>query len=324
MSFKFAHICDYLERCEEISSHNPPLLPAELKSRLYRQHATWFASHHKAIDALDEYGTTALLSTFLPCRRKDRIYGLQSASLLKLLGRCFGLSASARHELSSFQTPNNGDLGDCLQRLLQARGPPPLPFVTLQEVDDALHALASGNRFSAQSIRQPFHPSSSIDLLADVLLRLHAVEAKWFVRLILKDFAPIFLNDRSILTSVHFLLPDLLSMQDSFESACFALKTTFVDYPSRPDPQSRNILRQTAISSFRPTPGVKVSRPEYTKARSIKHCLQMTAGGKWLLERKYDGEYCQVRKLSTMYSYWHPLTVWTYRYILILLEAMTG
>jgi DNA ligase-4 len=301
MSFKFAHICDYFERCEEISSHNPLLPPAELKSRLYRHHATWFASHHNAIDAFDELGTTALLSTFLPCRRKDRIYGLQSASLLKLLGRCLGLSASARHELSSFQTPNNGDLGDCLQRLLDIRGPPPLPFVTLQEADDALHALASGNRFSAQSVRQSFHPSSSIDLLADVLLRLHAVEAKWFVRLILKDFAPVSLNERSILTSVHFLLPDLLSMQDSFESACVALKTTFADYPSRPDPQSRNILRQTAISLFRPTPGVKVSRPEYTKARSIKHCLQMTAEGKWLLERKYDGEYCQVRMLSTIY-----------------------
>ncbi|KAI4765799.1 DNA ligase/mRNA capping enzyme [Aureobasidium sp. EXF-3400] len=294
MSFKFAHICDYLERCEEISSHNPPLPPAELKSRLYRQHATWFASHHKDINDLDEQGTTALLSTFLPCRRKDRIYGLQSASLLKLLGRCLGLSTSARHELSSFQTPNNGDLGDCLQRLLKLRGPPPLPFVTLQEVDDALHALASGNRFSAQSVRQSFHPSSSIDSLADVLLRLHPVEAKWFVRLILKEFAPVSLNDRSILVSVHFLLPDLLSMQDSFANACLALKTTFADYPSRPDPQSRNILRQTAISLFRPTPGVKISRPEYTKARSIKHCLQMTAGGKWLLERKYDGEYCQI------------------------------
>lgn len=294
MSFKFAHICDYLERCEEISSHNPPLPPTELKSRLYRQHVTWFASHHKDINALDETGTTALLSTFLPLRRKDRIYGLQSASLLKLIGRCLGLSASARHELSTFSTPNNGDLGDCLQRLLKIRGPPPLPFVTLQEIDDALHTLASGNRFSAQSVRQSFHPSPSIDLVADVLLRLHPEEAKWFVRLILKDLAPVSLNDRSILTSVHFLLPDLLSMQDSFEDACAALKTTFADYPSRPDPQSRNILRQTAISLFRPTPGVKVSRPEYTKARSIKHCLQMTAGGKWLLERKYDGEYCQI------------------------------
>ena len=211
-----------------------------------------------------------------------------------------------------------------MQRLLKVRGPPPLPFVTLQEVDDALHTLASANRFSAQSVRQSFHPSSSIDLLADVLLRLHPVEAKWFVRLILKDFAPVTLNDRSILISVHFLLPDLLSMQDSFENACSALKTTFVDYPSRPDAQSRNILRQTAISLFRPTAGVKVSRPEYTKARSIKQCLKMTAGGNWLLERKYDGEYCQVRELSTITSQRRPLTVWVTRYISILVEATIG
>ncbi|KAG9524549.1 DNA ligase/mRNA capping enzyme, partial [Aureobasidium melanogenum] len=295
MSFKFAYFCDYLERCEEITCHDPPLPPAELRSRLYRQHATWFTSHQKAIDALDELGTTALLSSFLPRRRKDRIYGLQTASLLKLLGRCLGLSTSARQELASFQTPNNGDLGDCLQRLLGARGPPALPFVTLQDADDVLHALAAGNRFSARSVRQSFLPSASIDSsLSDIFMRLHPVEAKWFVRLILKDFAPVSLNEKSVLASVHFLLPDLIGMQDSFGDACAALKTIFADYPSRPDPQSRIILRQTALSSFRPTPGVKVSRPEYTKARSIKHCLQMTAGGKWLVERKYDGEYCQI------------------------------
>ncbi|KEQ61255.1 DNA ligase/mRNA capping enzyme, partial [Aureobasidium melanogenum CBS 110374] len=295
MSFKFAYFCDYLERCEEITCHDPPLPPSELRPRLYRQHATWFSTHHKVIDALDELGTATLLSSFLPHRRKDRIYGLQSTSLLKLLGRCLGLSASARQELASFQNPNNGDLGDCLQRLLMARGPPALPFVTLQDADDVLHALAAGNRFSAHSVRQSLLPSTSIDTsLSDVFMRLHPVEAKWLVRLILKDFASVSLNERSILASVHFLLPDLLGMQDSFENACAALKTNFADYPSRPDPQSRNILRQTALSSFRPTPGVKVSRPEYTKARSIKHCLQMTAGGKWLVERKYDGEYCQI------------------------------
>ncbi|KAI5204492.1 DNA ligase/mRNA capping enzyme [Aureobasidium subglaciale] len=295
MSFKFAYLSDYLERCEDIITRDPPLAPAEQKSRLYRQHATWFASHRKDIDSLDELGTSALLSTFLPCRRKDRIYGLQPTSLLKLLGRCLGLSASARHELASFRTPNNGDLGDCLQRLLQVRGPPPLPAVTLQECDDALHALAACNRFSAPSIRQSFHSSAANDSsLAGVLLRLHPVEAKWFVRLILKDFTSVSLNERSVLASVHFLLPDLLDMQDSFENACLALKTTFAAYPSRPDHQSTHILRQTAISSLRPVPGVKVGRPEYTKARSIKHCLQMTAGKKWLLERKYDGEYCQI------------------------------
>ncbi|KAI5255165.1 DNA ligase/mRNA capping enzyme [Aureobasidium subglaciale] len=259
MSFKFAHLSDYLERCEEIVIRDPPIAPAEQKSRLYRQHATWFASHRKDIDSLDEHGTSALLSTFLPCRRKDRIYGLQPASLLKLLGRCLGLSASARHELASFRTPNNGDLGDCLQRLLQVRGPPPLPAVTLQECDDALHALAAANRFSAPSVRHSFRSSAANDSsLADVLLRLHPVEAKWFVRLILKDFASVSPNKRSILASVHFLLPDLLGMQDSFENACLALKTTFAAYPSRPDHQSIHILRQTAISSLRPVPGVKI------------------------------------------------------------------
>lgn len=295
MSFKFAHLCDYLERCEEIVHHNPPLAPAEQKSRHYRQHASWFASHRQAIDALDQFGTSALLSTFLPCRRKDRIYSLQPASLFKLLGRCLGLSASARQELATFKTPGNGDLGECLQRLLRTRGPPPLPTVTLQEVDDALHALAAANRFSGPSVRQSFRPPATNDpSLADVLLRLHAVEAKWFVRLVLKDFSPVTVNERSILSSVHFLLPDLLWMQDDFESACNALRSTFGAYPSRPDMQSLHILRQTALPSLKPIPGIKVSRPEYTKARSIKHCLQMTSGERWLLERKYDGEYCQV------------------------------
>ncbi|CAD0052052.1 unnamed protein product [Aureobasidium pullulans] len=259
MSFKFAHLCDYLERCEEIVHHNPPLAPAEQKSRHYRQHASWFASHRQAIDALDQFGTSALLSTFLPCRRKDRIYSLQPASLFKLLGRCLGLSASARQELATFKTPGNGDLGECLQRLLRTRGPPPLPTVTLQEVDDALHALAAANRFSGPSVRQSFRPPATNDpSLADVLLRLHAVEAKWFVRLVLKDFSPVTVNERSILSSVHFLLPDLLWMQDDFESACTALRSTFGAYPSRPDMQSLHILRQTALPSLKPIPGIKV------------------------------------------------------------------
>lgn len=295
MSFKFASFCDYLESLEEIVCHDPPLLPQDQRSRLYRQHATWFAVHRKAIDALDHTATSALISTFLPARRRDRIYGLQCVSLFKLLGRCFSLSASARQELASFKTPGNGDLGECLQRLLQSRGPPALPAVTLQEIDQVLNGLASTNRFSAPSVRRsltsfPVDDSS----LGDVVLRLHPVEAKWLVRLILKDFAPVSLDDQLILRSLHFLLPDLLAMQDDLEIASTVLRTTFSEYPSHPDPQSMNILRQTAVQSLRPTPGVKVSRPEYCKARSIKHCLQMTAGGRWLVERKYDGEYCQV------------------------------
>ena len=37
-----------------------------------------------------------------------------------------------------------------------------------------------------------------------------------------------------------------------------------------------------------------ITRPAHDKARSIKHCCQLARGRRLSVERKYNGEYCQV------------------------------
>lgn len=288
-------MCELLSHLEDITCHEPPHTPKERNGRLFKATVTWFNTFRNTIDSLNAAEASALLSTLLPQRRSDRTYGIQSATLYKSLGRSLGLSASKRQDLASYKIPGNGDLGSCLERILNHGDPPALPPVSTREVDDFLHDLAAQSRFSAPEVRRK--TDSSADRGGDIgsiILRLFPKEAKWLVRLILKDYAPVALDEALVLRSFHFLLPDLLNVQNNLSASFAALKGTFKGYPSRPDPQSAIILRQTAAASFKPLPGVRVSRSEFCKARSIENCLRMANKRKWLVERKYDGEYCQI------------------------------
>ena len=296
--FSFSHLCDFLEKVQCISLHDPPFSPKEKHDLTAAETTLWFKSYRRTIDSLDSDEASALLSALLPHKRKDRIYGLQSTSLAKVLGRCLGLSASKRRDLSTYKTPGrNGDLAGCLQRVLQGGGPPALPPVTLLEIDDLLQLLAGYSRFSASRLQFRLESSAEVgreERLRQILFRSTPTQAKWLVRLVLKDFSPVELDEVLVVRQFHFLLPDILSMHNNLDAACKILKDRFQGYPSQPDPQSRKILRQTAAASLKPTPGLMVARSDFCKARSIKHCLQMTSGQRWLVDRKYDGEYCQI------------------------------
>ncbi|KAF1346092.1 hypothetical protein BDV97DRAFT_301412, partial [Delphinella strobiligena] len=293
--FKFCHVSELLETLQAIAHRNPPYTAKEQRDHCYNQVNAWFKSYRKTVDSLNHNESCALLSTLIPQRRKDRVYGIQSSTLLKLLGRCLALSASSRNDLAKYKFSGNGDLADCLERVLRGRGPPALPPVTLLEVDDFLQYLAGQCRFSATELHiLPTSRNRREERLKHILFRLTPVEAKWFVRLILKDFSPALVDESVVLSLFHFLLPDLLSMHNHFAPAVRALKENFSIYPSQPDPQSRLILRQTAAASLRPFSGIMVARSDFCKARSIRQCLQMTAGRRWLVDRKYDGEYCQI------------------------------
>jgi DNA ligase-4 len=57
------------------------------------------------------------------------------------------------------------------------------------------------------------------------------------------------------------------------------------------------------VALVKPEIGVKVGRAEFVKARSCKHAIERAKGRKMMMERKYDGEYCQVSNeylLSTL------------------------
>ena len=65
-------------------------------------------------------------------------------------------------------------------------------------------------------------------------------------------------------------------------------------FPPHPNPKLAAGLCSKALEHLQPRTGIKIGRPEYFKARSVKHCHNMANGRRMSLERKYDGEYCQI------------------------------
>ncbi|KAK0845938.1 hypothetical protein LTR03_007144 [Friedmanniomyces endolithicus] len=299
MPFPLAKFTALLESLEKVELRNPPLLPAPKAEALKAETERWFRSHRHSIDGLDVRSATALLASMLSERRTDRVYGIQAISLCRILCRTLGLRSDRTGDLQAYTQPNRGDLGACLQRVLKAGGPPARPPATLEEVDDMLEALAGRCRFSGRSITVSFPPGPSEGrdkLLGDIFKRVTPIDGKWLVRLLLKDFSPIRVHEFAVLRQFHFLLPDLLRFQSNLKSAISLLKEQPLlrQLPERPDPRSERLHRQTAASAIRPVVGVKVGRPTFLKARSIDGCMQLLGSQKWVVERKYDGEYCEI------------------------------
>ncbi|KAK5116187.1 hypothetical protein LTR62_008513 [Meristemomyces frigidus] len=307
MPFQLSSFILLLSRLEKIETRHPPLLPSDKAEALKSITQQWFKSHQRTINDLDVPGSVALLSTLLPERRTDRVYGIQAHSLCRILCRSLGLSASRARGLQAYKQPGHGDLAVCLERVLKAGGPPARPPVCLEEVDDMLQQLAVQSRFSSPAVKSDALPSSSEardKLIGDVFKRVTAEEGKWLVRLMLKNFSPIRLHEGLVLKGFHFLLPDLLRFQSDFGAAMRMLKEDpeLRQLPDHPDPRSERLFRQRAAEVLQPVVGIKVGRPEFVKARSIEHCLKMVGCRRGVLERKYDGEYCEIhidQRIST-------------------------
>ncbi|KAF2220582.1 hypothetical protein BDZ85DRAFT_184896, partial [Elsinoe ampelina] len=295
MTLRFSVFCHLLSSLEDFHQRDPPLLPVDRDARVTTEIRSWFRAHRRAIDGLDAAEAAALLSSFLPERRTDRVYGMQHTTLSRILCRTLGLSSSRSRDLNVYKQPGNGDLADCLERVLEGGGPPATPPVTLDEVDKMLCALASGYKYSSPEVRQEYNPQVDPQAaLTNIIRRSSPSEAKWLIRLILKDLSPVKLDEYLVLRSLHFLLPDILRFQHDFTVAAETLKGPFRKYPSCPDAQSASLLRKLVSGSYRPQVGIKISRSSFVKARSIDHCLQITGQRRWMIERKYDGEYCEM------------------------------
>lgn len=295
MPFKFNYVCDFLSQLERIKNHDPPLLPkdVDLESRRVVEH--WFREHRRDIDD-PATNDVALLSTFFPERRADRVYGFQEARLSRLIGRALHLNSARTKALQGWKISGNGDLGTCVERALKDFDCEPKPgaFVTVEEIDHALQELASRCRFSGPEVRSTSSKTEPLTILKRIFLRLKSFEAKWFTRLLLKDFSPVVLKWNSTLTAYHFLLPGLLNFQNSFTASIELLRGPLKRYHANPDETSRRLFKQEAVKLISPRIGIKVGRPLFFKARSISHCLKMAGNEKWAMERKYDGEYCEI------------------------------
>ncbi|KAJ5641940.1 hypothetical protein N7490_005940 [Penicillium lividum] len=295
MGFKFALFCDLLSSLEA-NRTTKAASTVKKDEPDFQTIARWFARHYRHISHPDT-DRLALLSCMFPERRPDRVYWLQATSLTRVIGRCLGLGSSRISELNQWQKPGGPDLGQCVENVMrQAENYVPCDRqVSAEEIDEALNLIASRCRFSGPQVRRQ-HTAVDVDtVISSLYRRLCSRDAKWLTRMILKSYAPVILPEKYILEKFHFLLPHLLQFQNTFEGALEMLESEPMShFPPRPDRKLAASLCAIALDHIRPRTGIKVGRPEYYKARSIKHCLQLTGHRRMSVERKYDGEYCQI------------------------------
>jgi len=164
--------------------------------------------------------------------------------------------------------------------------------VTVEEVHCVLLAIASKQRFSSPEIRSAANSGDVrdvCDLLKSLYLRLQARESKWLTRLILKNFSPVIIPEDIVYKAFHGSLPDILRIQSSFPAALSLLRDATASMQGKPSSDRSSIIRD-----IKPVIGIKIGRPAFFKLRSIKHGVEMARGRRMCVEKKYDGEYCQI------------------------------
>ncbi len=295
MPLIFKHLCDLLSDLESHATRRPPWPPAR-REKLFQDTITrWFHTHEISLDS-PHVDPVVLLSALLPARRTDRVYNLQAPSLSRRLRRVLCLGAGRWQQLDEWKTPGRGDLGECVERL-QREAEFPIPRaaheVTLEEIDKILASIASSCRFSAPNVRDAApsdSPGGLLDSLQRIYHRLQSREAKWFTRMILKDYPSLELKESVIFRALDTRLPAMMRNQDSFESAISSLRNQKTVTPADEDGGAR----PSVMDPSRPKIGVKVGRPTYLKGRSVKQVVNIINGRLMSVERKYDGEYCQI------------------------------
>ncbi|KAK2748539.1 hypothetical protein FQN57_000673 [Myotisia sp. PD_48] len=293
MGFKFSFVCDLLSSLDS----NRKLKRASVsKDPDFTTVSNWFRVHEKKIHGSDTDGL-ALLSCLLPELRPDRVFGFKEPSLVKVIGRCLLLGATRRQQLDGWKTRGGGDLGQCVEQVMQQAEVCGVgeADITVEEIDAALTQVAARCRFSAQNIRSQYSAAHVDKTLAPVFRRLSSRDAKWFTRILLRDLRPIAISEQWVLLNFHFLLPVIFLTQNSLQAALEVTNIGVIKrLPPRPAPGYAQILTEHAAPYLTPKINVKIGRPPFFKARSLKHCCRMAGERVMSLERKYDGEYCQI------------------------------
>ena len=293
MPFKFSNLCDLLETLQD--NRRRACLP-EFKGRDLDREVivNWFNRHNESVERTGK-GAVAFLSCLFPERRVDRVFGLKEKSLASLLGRCLGFGHQRQSQFVK-EVREGQDIAMCVERHLRdAELPMAINEVTLEEIDQALDHVAAQSRFSCPHLRSRMTGMRADGALEPIYRRLQSREAKWLTRMILKNFSPVVVPEAKAMNQFHFLLYDLLSFQNSFSAAIETLQSPSIGQLA---PRQRielvEELTKEASVFFVPKINTFVRRQPYEKARSIKHCCQLTRGRQISLGRKYDGEYCQV------------------------------
>lgn len=220
MPLLFTTICDLLSNLESLRKGQPPLLAANVTQKTSAQTKIWCQNLNLSIDSTD-LDVVALLSTLLPKKRTDRVYGIQPRSLSRKLKRILGLGDGRHQLLDKWQEAGRGDLGSCVERALrQAEFPlqPQSRQITNEEIDDVLASIAGGYRYSAPKVRAAAHGVTELDVddqLRSLYRRTQSREAKWLTRLILKDYGAVEIPEWMVFRSIDPRLPLVLKMQST-------------------------------------------------------------------------------------------------------------
>jgi DNA ligase-4 len=296
MTITFNAICSLLQSTENITALRPRLLPKEETESIRQVVSNWFNNHRRALDDTKTNGG-AVLSTLFPHRRKDRVYGLQAPLLAKKLSKLLNFNHGQKALFDGWKTGKHGDLGVYTERAMKpwdgtfsSKHP-----ISVGRVDRLLTQLAARYRFSDAAIRsqRDWHAMTDEEF-KEILVRLESWEAKWLVRLVLRDYCTVALDEDCVFGMYHFLLPDLLMFQNDFDAVFGMLRGELSCYPAVPCNLQERSMRLEAAHKLKPVVGVKVGRPTFKKAWSFKHCFQMVGNHAWAAENKYDGEYCEI------------------------------
>ncbi|KAL0467089.1 ATP dependent DNA ligase [Neurospora intermedia] len=283
MPFLFSYVCDLLQALDDNQRAKSGL---KTTAKIIED---WFAKHRSLIDR-DDHNDTALLSTLFPEKRTDRVFRYGLGRLERIIGRGLVLGMTRREELGRHADAKWGmDLAECVERILRdTPNPDPIRPVTVEEIDNLLHDIASHCHFSSPAVRSSPPSSTSVSrekALGDIYTRFSPRDAKWFTRLFLKNYRPVILDPQLVYRNYHPRLPLIVKVRDDFVDAGRILAS---------HRQERTVTgRDEFAKHLKPRLGVKVGRQPWFQARSIKHCLQMDYG-RMSCEEKYDGEYCQV------------------------------
>ncbi|KAF9691382.1 hypothetical protein EKO04_010828 [Ascochyta lentis] len=289
MTVAFNEICSLLQSTENIITRQPRLPPKKEKESTRQIIANWCNNHRRSLDDVETNGS-AVLSALCPHRRKDRVYGLQTPLLARKLTKLLNFNHGQKTLFNGWITGKHGDLGVYIERAMKpwdgtfsSKHP-----VSINRVDRLLTQLAARYRFSDAAIRaqRDWHMETDTEL-KDILVRLESWEAKWLVRLVLRDYCTIVLDEDYLFEQYHFLLPDLLKFQNDFDAVFRMLRVELSCYPAVPGNFEESWMRAEATQRLRPEVGVKVGRPIFKKA-------WMTGNHAWAAENKYDGEYCEI------------------------------
>ncbi|KIW13493.1 hypothetical protein PV08_08681 [Exophiala spinifera] len=293
--FKFTWLCELLDTLD--AARKERCLTSNRNVNLDVKYTTeWFIKYNGVIPRHGP-AAAAFLSCLLPERLPKRSYSMQEAALANVWARIRRLPAASVKKLKAWKSAET-DLATTVEHVFADfddnvdvyNGP-----VTLEEIDRALFQLAANSAFSSPEIRNYKNSQTQGDILAPIVRRLKSSEAKWLVRMVLKRYTPVQLPERTVLRSFHFLLPHIMAVRNSIESAVDVLTLKELQgIPANPSPADESWILRLCAHYIIPGLGAMITRTSFVKARTIKHCCNEARNRTMSVERKYDGEYCQV------------------------------